>query len=231
MTPGGWADRTGTGEDEAHEAAIEGVRVPAATVDWTASRVVQSLVDADAVNVVIDGQHLVAWLEVDLGEHRRRESAEIGAITSTGLLHALWQLPTGGRVEATALASAKVDRLRSAPHSVLESGASFERLYSPPGTVCTVAFVGRSGRALIDRAIRFTPIVQRLAILVDPTACVSPRHLATAREWGVGVVQVSDDAVLQLVDPAPSEKGVPSVYRWWIAELAYRSWLTRTPNP
>lgn len=197
--------------------------MPASTID-RATAAIDALIDAYAVTISIDGSAMVAWLDLDLQEHRRRQTCGAGAITSTGLLHGLWLLPTGAPVPAASLPAEKVNRLRAAKGAVTESDAGFERLYSPPGIVRAVAFVGRRWDRIVERAIRFTPIVQRYAIAVDPLSTMSPCVEAGAREWGVGAVEVADGQACQIVAASLPERGVPSVYRWWIAELAYRSW-------
>ena len=48
---------------------------------------------ATPVPLCVDGQYYVAGLQVDRYEHLRRRAVGVGAVTSTGVLHALWQLP------------------------------------------------------------------------------------------------------------------------------------------
>jgi hypothetical protein len=85
----------------------------------------------------------------------------VGALTSTELLHGIWLLPSGGPVPLSALPPKKVERLRAASHSVAETRIGFERLYSPPGAVRSVAFVGRNAERLVQRSIRFPHLPER----------------------------------------------------------------------
>jgi hypothetical protein len=176
------------------------------------------------VRLKIDGAPIFAAFELNLAEHRRRVALNVGALTSTPLLHGLWLLPEGVPVPVSALPDVKVERLRSAPHSVAESDAGFERLYSPAGVVRAVAFVGRDAARAIERAIKFTPIHQRLVVVPNLPAIAS-RIESMAREWGVGLIEVDAGSTRVRLPARRAEQGVPSVYRWWIAELAYSRWL------
>ena len=54
----------------------------------------------------------------------------------------------------------------------------------------------------------------------------------TAREWGVGIVTLRCDGYPEVLVPAsPAVTGVPSVYRWWVAELAYERYLYESAQP
>ena len=53
-----------------------------------------------------------------------------------------------------------------------------------------------------------------------------------AREWGVGIISVRSDSHPEVLVPAsPAEVGVPSVYRWWVAELAYERYRYESTQP
>ena len=159
-------------------------------------------------------------------EHERRLQLGVGAITSVALLYALWMLPRGGLVPAEVLPEMKVRRLRSAPHAVQETDGGFERLYDPPGVLGAAVFTGRSVERVVDRAARFTPIVQRYVLLERFNEPLASSVESVAREWGVGVLSVSERCGTRVLIPAADAViGMPSAYRWWIAELAYESYL------
>ena len=159
-------------------------------------------------------------------EHERRLQVGVGAITSVALLYALWMLPRGGFVPAELLPEVKVRRLRSAPHAVQETDSGFERLYDPPGVLGAAVFTGPSVERAVDRAARFTPIVQRYVLLDRFNEPLTSSVEGVAREWGVGVLSVSERCATRVLVPAADAvTGVPSAYRWWIAELAYESYL------
>lgn len=183
-----------------------------------------------AVVVHLDGQRLIAAFQLDAHEHDRRSGLGIGAVTSRPVLHGLWLLPAGIPVPADALPAVKRRRLRAAPHFAVEGEAGFARLYSPPGVVRTIAFTGPDPTLCVLRAVRFTPIVER--IVVSHRAMPLPvdaRRLSD--RFGIGVIEVSGDEICVVAEPERAVVGVPAVYRWWIAELAYESWLQQSAQP
>jgi hypothetical protein len=107
----------------------------------------------------------------------------------------------------------------------------FDRLYSSPGVVRAVAFAGRNATRIIELAVRFTPIVQRIAVIVNSGQPLPDSLKALAREWGVGVIELSGEVHRHVLTASRAEIGVPSVYRWWIAEVAYSSWLYENTQP
>lgn len=195
-----------------------------------AADVIERELGGPIVEMVVDGVRLLAAFEVDPVEHRRRLELGIGAVTSTGLLHGLWLLPTGGCVPACALPEVKRERLRGAPYVAVERDSGFERTYAPPGVVRGVGFDGTDVAATIDRAARFTTIVRRAA-LVDGSRGIRPNAERGARACGVGVVLVDSESTRVAVPTTGPIAGVPSVYRWWIAELAYERMLYESTQP
>ena len=178
------------------------------------------------VSLCLDGARMLAALELDVGEHARRVDAKVGAFTSTELLHGLWLLPAGGAVRAATLPDNKVQSLRSAPYVAQQWGNSLVRTYSPPGVIRAVAFSGRCVERAVLRAARFTPIFERYVLLDDAQPVIPRRVEFEAREWGVGIVALRQgDCGEQVVPAAEAVVGIPSVYRWWVAELAYRRFL------
>lgn len=182
------------------------------------------------VPIALDGQCVLAALDVDPGEHERRAAARLGAVTSTGLLHALWLLPSGVPVATENVPPLKRQRLRAAQGFVNEHRNRFERRYSPPGVVRSVGFTAASWNRAIDRAAAFTPIFERLAITpCQPTP--SRAALTIARTNGIGVLQLGPHGDTLVVPPRAAVRGVPAVYRWWIAELAYARWRQDSAQP
>lgn len=178
------------------------------------------------VSLAINGSTMHAAFALCPDEHERRVREGVGAITSTALLCGLWLLPSGVPVAPEALPDVKAQRLHDAPYAVNKTAAGFERTYSPPGILRSVIFSGRSLERSVDRALRFTPIIQRFALLDQPCAAVPSPVECTAREWGVGIIALHQEAPAEVLVPAmPAEVGVPSVYRWWVAELAYKRYL------
>ncbi len=184
------------------------------------------IIDEHVVRLTINGSKLHATFELCPSEHERRSQQGVGAITSRALLCGLWLLPSGAPIAAEALPDAKVDRLRAAPYAVIATAAGLERTYSPPGVLRSVMFSGKKVERSVGRALRFTPIVQR-SVLIDEGHRPIPSPVEyLAREWGVGIIALNEQTPSEVLVPAmPAEMGVPSVYRWWLAELAYERYL------
>ena len=191
-----------------------------------AARPIPPLVDRPSVSIRFDGGSVVATLRLDRGEHRRRSAEGIGALTSRALLHGLWLLPEGVPVPASQLPDVKLDRLRATRGCITEADHSLVRTYSPPGTVDRLTFEGPQPRSLLRRAIRSTPIFERnVVIRSQEPITIDSRTRAEALEWGVGITIACHDRTDGIVPVAAATLGVPSVYRWWVAELAYEAAL------
>jgi hypothetical protein len=199
------------------------IRASSPTRETRAADAVHRLTGLRAFAVSIDGVRLIGALELDDCEHARRTQQDIGAVTSTGTLHALWLLPAGGGVLASSLPEVKLQRLRAQKGFVVGSDGELRRLYQPPGIVRYIGFAGPRSSLAIERAARFAPIVQRLAIIDGSTP--SARNLAIAAASGVGVLKLNDRAHELLLPPSKAVVGRPAVYRWWIAELVYEALL------
>lgn len=195
-----------------------------------AADALRCLTSLPVVWLVVDGVRMLATFEPNDDEHARRSALDLGAVTSTALLHGLWLLPSGVPVPMDEVPDHKRGRLESARHLVEVVDGCFERLYSPAGAVRMVAFGGTRTSRSVQLAARFTPIVQRFA-LCEGLAPPSSNVLRSAQAWGVGLVQYAGGSARVLVAPPVAELGVPAVYRWWIAELAYSSWLYESAQP
>lgn len=182
------------------------------------------------VDLTLDGPTMLAAFEPDASEHARRSDRGASAVTSTALLHGIWLLPSGVPVPIEEIPEHKRSRLANATSFVEVAGECFTRLYSPPGVVRAVAFSGRALSRSLQRAARFTPIVQRFVVSEGPMR-LSADAVETARRCGVGLIEHASDSARVLLPPGPAELGVPAVYRWWIAELAYESWLYESAQP
>lgn len=195
-----------------------------------ARRALEELTGLPAVAFRLEGKEIAAAFDADMGEHLRRSTAGARAVTSRSLLHGLWQLPAGVPVPTAAIPERKRQHLRTAGHFAHEDGGCLERLYSPAGVVRAIAIAGADIERSVRQAIRFTPIVQRV-VVTDVTTEPSSATLVLAEVWGVGVVRAREDGCEVLRYPAPAVVGVPAVYRWWLAELAYEGWLQQSAQP
>lgn len=185
--------------------------------------------DCSVVELSVDGSHFFVHFAVDRVEHERRRRMAVGAATCTGLLHALWSLPEGIPFDWRALDDRDAKTLKDAGAGWIDSdGSSVTRRFRPGGTIELLTHGHRHLGQAIRRVAHHPPIFRRVAVWggeeLGGTELHS-EHLEWARILGVGVVSVDDDGPAVLIRPAPAELGVPSVYRWWMSELAYRNWL------
>ncbi len=185
----------------------------------------------DVVELRIDGRQLFVLFELNESEHERRQAARVGAATSTGLLHALWELPEGERIRWDALQERDASTLRlSACGHVEDGGECAVRRYHPPGSVHLLAVVDPQLKRAVRSVGGQAAVFLRLAIWSgrDGNPSRVLEHVQVASRYGLGVVSVSSEQPEVILHPRRAELGVPSVFRWWVCELAYRNWATRT---
>ncbi len=184
------------------------------------------------------GGHERGWFEV-FRPHRTRqrrtppeERSGPGALTSTGLLHALWELPLGIPWPSDMLQPRDLESLGEARVGWVKLEADrVERYYRPPGRVIVVAAADRSLSRAIRRVIAHPPTSQRIGLWTSGTTRPHPNaagSLDLAREHGIGVIAANEGSEHVIVAPKAAVVGRPSIYRWWQAELAYRNWLMQT---
>ena len=185
--------------------------------------------DETEVRLKVDGNCYIAGLRLQDSEHARRENLGLAAATSTGLLHALWGLPYGIPVPRASIS--QLDRLTLDDEGfgwIDSDGRSVVRTYQPPGVVGTVIVTDSSLPGAVSRAIAHPPTVRRVALWRRQSE-QAPRLLAhqleRARSFGIGIFTLHGDHCRQVLAPASALTGLPAVFRWWQAELAYRNWL------
>ncbi len=180
----------------------------------------------------VDGSKYSALIELDSAEHHRRSDLGLGALTSTGLLHALWELPLGIPWPSDMLQPRDLESLGEARVGWVKLEADrVERYYRPPGRVIVVAAADRSLSRAIRRVIAHPPTSQRIGLWTSGTTRPHPNaagSLDLAREHGIGVIAANEGSEHVIVAPKAAVVGRPSIYRWWQAELAYRNWLMQT---
>ena len=183
------------------------------------------------VTLHVDGRIYLAGFLLSRSEHNRRRNHGLGAVTSTGLLHALWELPNGLAFPNSSLREIDRHTLGRQGHGWIEQrNDDVIRKYQPPGTVSSIFVADRSLARAINKAAIHPDTVMRTAIWVNQPQGGTKRQsemLLGANELGVGVLQVGTGYLRQLVQPANPKLGRPSVFRWWHAELAYRNWLSK----
>jgi hypothetical protein len=187
------------------------------------------------VPIRVDGASYHVGLRIDWVEHARRGRTGLGALTSSGLLHALWGLPWGIPVARAALSELDRHTIENEGQGWVEGhGPSLVRRYAPSGAVASVAVRHRSLSGAIARAGAHPPTVRRIAIWDRASSAPvrpDPLQLVRASTLGIGISVCSGGgggAAVELVAPAEAIVGLPAVFRWWQAELAYRNWLMRT---
>lgn len=175
----------------------------------------------------LEGVQYLLRLRIDPLEEDRRKFYRLGGVVDTGVLHALWSLHPSPS-DSEYLESRNAATLgRCDPGLVAHGGRQLVRLYNPIGAVDLVAARRSVPSLAIQRALAMPPIFKRVAIWQRKDSLGS-RELAVmdrARRDGVGLVESDDETAALLSYPREAIEGVPSVYRWLVAELAYESWL------
>lgn len=175
----------------------------------------------------LDGVRYLLRLRIDPVEADRRRSYRLGGVVDTGVLHALWSLHRSP-MDREHLDPRDIATLGNCdPGLVAHSRKQVGSLYSPIGAVDLIA-ARRSGPSLaVQRALALPPIFRRVAIWQRDNALSirKPELQDRARRDGVGLVESDEESASLLSYPRPAIKGVPGVYRWLVAELAYKSWL------
>lgn len=187
--------------------------------------------DSTLTGVQLDGTEYLACLQYDEDERNRRTSLGIGAVTSTGTLHALWAT-SSSPVSPTALDEPDLDTLGSLPETLVsyDHNGDLIREYHPIGEITSLCAFDDSTSRGIKKAARIPPIFERILIWIgqESEPALDDRTLTLARRTRTGIVSLCDTNVEELIQPYDRIPGVPAVYRWWLAELAYDTVLART---
>lgn len=198
--------------------------IPLETSEVVVSHIAEGVVD-DVVPAVLDSRTVLMALELDATEHARRLERSVGPLRSRGLLHALWTLPEGLAWPASGIE--RLDALtleREGDGFVVMDRDAVVRVYRPAGRVRAIGLVGRRLPDIVATASRFPPIFRRYAIAAKVTS-TDPQAVAAAQTVGIGAAIAGPDGLRVLGEAEPAQVGVPGIYRWWLAEVAYRSWL------
>jgi hypothetical protein len=177
----------------------------------------------DVVELRVDGVRCFASFALDASEDRRRRAMAVGPTTDRRLLHALWDLPEDVPVPWGSLDALDAATLREVGRGFVQDlGGAVLRLYRPAGRVTAVAAIAGRLDEAVRRVGQYPPIFRRLAVCVGVND-VRDEDVDLAVRYGIGGVVLQESQARVVVDPAPPQLGVPSVYRWWIGELAYRN--------
>lgn len=178
-----------------------------------------------ALAVTLDGHRVLLSFRAARGEHDRRVRAEVRSVLSRRLLHALWTVPHGVAVSRIAIDRVDVETMEAEGAGFVEvDDLSLVRLYEPAGDVDAVTIIRRRLVDAVNAVGQFPPTLRRYAVATR----TSPSDLLAveiAAEIGVGTVIETASEPTVLTDSAERQRGVPGVYRWWLAEVAYAQWL------
>ena len=175
--------------------------------------------------VTLLGVRVNACTVVNLGEHRRRGAAGMGAVTNPALLDRLLGLPAARPVIDPVLWAEMADQ----PPGILErgdDGASVTRRLESPLTIAGVvvhAAPGRELRAVQDASL-FAGFTRRWASV----SRVPEAALLEAKMCGVGIVGPGHRVLLAAEKPAALTR---DGWSWLLEEKAYRHWLCGRPRP
>jgi hypothetical protein len=190
-----------------------------------AADVLRRVSGLQTVVTCIDGKRLAATFEPDYVEIERRRDLGAGPLTGLAELHALWWVPEGWPTLIPSVPEPHRAHLLGLVKHVEVEDSRLIRRYVPAGRVRSLALVGRIGDSVIDRAIRCSPIFERYVVLGPRTTRPSDSAAGLAARSGIGVLEVDTDGhVVMRSTSAPAVVGVPSVYRWWVAELAFSAY-------
>jgi len=174
------------------------------------------------VRVMLLGVRVTAYAIINIAEHRRRETAGMGAVINPALLDRLMDLPVGIPVTDLVVWAEMADQ----PCGVVErheDGVRITRRLESPLTITDVVVDGVSGRELraVQDASLFAGFTRRWVAVI--AGQVPDAAMLEAKLCGVGVV---DRRLRQLAGEKP--RGLTrDGWSWLLEEKAYRSWLTR----
>jgi hypothetical protein len=169
------------------------------------------------------GVRVTAYAVINIAEHRRRETAGMGAITIPALLDRLMDLPIGIPVTDPVVWA----ELAGQPGGVAEGdedGARITRRLESPLTITDVvvgAVTGKEQRAVQDASL-FAGFARRW-IAVRPSR-IPDAAMLEAKLCGVGIV---DQRRRQLLAAEKPQGLTRDGWSWLLEEKAYRRWLTR----
>jgi hypothetical protein len=169
------------------------------------------------------GVRVTAYAIINIAEHRRRETAGMGAITIPALLDRLMDLPIGIPVTDPVVWAELADQ----PGGVAEGdedGARITRRLESPLTITDVvvgAVTGKELRAVQDASL-FAGFARRW-IAATPSR-IPDAAMLEAKLCGVGIV---DQRRRQLLAAEKPQGLTRDGWSWLLEEKAYRRWLTR----
>jgi hypothetical protein len=169
------------------------------------------------------GVRVTAYAVVRSAEHRRRETAGLGAVINPALLDRLIDLPAAMPVSDPVLWAEMAEQ----PPGILErsgNGTRVTRRLESPLSITDVvvdAVAGKELRAVQDASL-FAGFTRRW--VATARGHLPPAAMLEAKLYGVGVLAPGQRVLLPAEKPvAPTVDG----WSWLLEEKAYRRWLSR----
>ena len=175
------------------------------------------------VQVMLLGVRVTACAIINIAEHRRRETAGLGAVIDPALLDRLMDLPAGIPVTDPVVWAELADQPRGVAERH-EDGARITRRLESPVTITDVvvdAFTGKELRAVQDASL-FAGFTRRwIAVTLGR---IPDAAMLEAKLCGVGII----DPRRGQLRPAEKPQGLTrDGWSWLLEEKTYRRWLTR----
>lgn len=183
-----------------------------------------------AVPVRLPSGVVIMIYRPDLTEHVRRSTVGAGPVCDTSLLATLWELPAGLPVPMEVLPwSVRDPVLFDRGLVTLLEGGLVCREYETCGVVTSVFAVGSTADIALRRASELSPIFSRSAVVTGRIhGSEWERIVGIAERCALGVIALDPlGGELMSIPPPVPVVGRPHIYRWWVAEMAYASWLAR----
>lgn len=169
-----------------------------------------------------------AVLAIDLGEHRRRVEAGLGAITRLHLLDTLTHLPVDQLAPEHALAEHDRRRVRTAPAGMVErTSDGLVRRLQPAVEVLSIQVSSGSWWVRLRQAAALARFAPTSIVVSRPP---SPEQMLQADFCGVGLVGTGPLAGEEYLAAVVSKPSVTAV-GWLFREQAYERWLRHVASP
>jgi hypothetical protein len=175
------------------------------------------------VRVMLLGVRVTAYAIINIAEHRRRETAGMGAVINPALLDRLMDLPIGIPVTDLVVWAETADQ----PRGVVErheDGVRITRRLESPLVITDVVVGATRGKELrgVQDASLFAGFTRRWVAVT--AGQVPDAAMLEAKLCGVGIV---DQRRRQLLAAERPEGLTRDGWSWLLEEKTYRRWLTR----
>jgi hypothetical protein len=165
-----------------------------------------------------------ALARLDRGEHERRRSCGLGALTDRDCLRFLSCLPEGEPVRLVDLTNAEREQLSAVPVGAVDMSRNLvTRRARPPISIGLVVVADDDAERGLDRASEFAQFCARMLVLGQ-----RPDDLVTLKMeacfYGIGLAVVRDSALSVILHPEPTSM-TPGPVSWRLLEQVYAAHL------